>query len=94
MRRLFALHAAAAAALSMSVVPAAADRAAADACAERLSAESKLIYAATIGAVAPGTDLREVVRSKTRSLVMGGKLSRSQAQPAAEAAGACLKMAL
>ncbi len=94
MRASFPLRAAfVAAALSICTSPALANRAAADACAARLSAESKLIYAATIGAVAPGVDLKEIVRSKTRGLVMAGKLNRGQALAAAEAAGACLKQA-
>jgi hypothetical protein len=74
--------------------PAVANRSAADACAAKLQADAKLVYAAAIGAVAPGVDLREMVRSKTRALVIGGKLSRGQARPAAEAAGVCLKQAL
>jgi hypothetical protein len=82
------------AALPLSTVAARADRAAADRCAAKLSADSKLIYSDTIGAVAPGIDLKEVVRSKTRSLVIGGKLGRAGAQAAAEAAGTCLKQAL
>jgi len=79
-----------AAALSLSAGPSFADRAAADKCATGLSAESKLIYSASIGSVGPGVDLKDIVRSKTRSLVFAGKVGRSGAQAAAEAAGACL----
>jgi hypothetical protein len=86
--------AAVAIATPMFAAPALASRSAADACAAKLPADAKLIYAAAIGSVAPGIDLRDMVRSKTRALVMGGKLSRGQALPAAEAAGACLKQAL
>jgi hypothetical protein len=71
-----------------------ADRKTADACAAKLSPEAKLVYSATIGAVTTQATLKDTVTSKTRSLVMGGKLSRSAARPAAEAAGACLKQAL
>jgi hypothetical protein len=46
----------------------------------RLSAESKLIYAETIGAVAPGSTCG-MVTAKTRALVMAGKLSRGKARP-------------
>ena len=74
--------------------PSHASRAAADACAAKLPANSQMIYAATVADVAPGVDLRDVVRSRTRSLVIGGKLSRGEAQAAAEAAGACLKQVL
>lgn len=83
-----------AAALSLSPASSFAGKASADACAAKLSPEAKQIYAASIGSVAPGVDLREVVRGKTRSLVIGGKLTRDQARPAAEAAGVCLKQAL
>lgn len=85
---------AAAAVLSLTAVPSFANRASADACAAKLPPEAKQIYAASIGSVAPGADMKEVVRSKTRALVIGGKISRSAARPAAEAAGACLKQAM
>ncbi|HVZ53886.1 MAG TPA: hypothetical protein VG986_18100 [Pseudolabrys sp.] len=80
--------------VSLSAVPCFADRAAADKCAAGLSAESKLIYADSIGSVAPGVNLRDIVRSKTRSLVFAGKVGRSGAQAAAEAAGTCLVKAM
>jgi hypothetical protein len=70
-----------------------ADRTAADACAAKLPANAKLIYAASISEVTPATDLRELLRTKTRSLVIGGKVGRSDAMGAAEAAGACLREA-
>lgn len=74
--------------------PSFADRVAADKCATGLSAESKLIYAASIVAVAPGADLKDIVRAKTRSLVIAGKVDRGGAQAAAQAAGACLLKAM
>jgi len=80
--------------LTLPAAPSFASRVAADACAARLPADAKLIYAASIGSVAPGVDLAGSVRSKKRELVMAGKLDRAQAQPAAQAAGACLKQAL
>lgn len=83
-----------AAALSLGATPSFASKASADACAAKLSPEAKQVYAASIGSVAPGADMREIVRGKTRSLVIGGKLTRDQARPAAEAAGTCLKQAL
>jgi len=91
---LLAAAAIVAAALPLTTVPSLANRAAADSCAAKLSAESKLIYAASIGSVGPGADLKEVVRSKTRSLVMQGKIARGGAQSAAQAAGACLVQAM
>ena len=86
--------AAATVALAFSVVPSHANRAAADACAAKLTGDARLIYASTVGAVAPGVDMFETVRAKTRELAMAGKINRSQAQPAAQAAGECLKQAL
>lgn len=83
-----------AAGLLLSAAPSFANRATADACAARLSPEAKLVYTASIGSVTPRADLRDVVRSKTRALVMSGKLDRGGARTAAEAAGACLKLAL
>ena len=80
--------------LSLFTEPSLASKASADACAAKLSPDAKQIYAASIGSVAPGIDMKEVVRSKTRALVIGGKLSRDAARPAAEAAGACLKQAM
>ena len=94
MRRSMMLAAAVAVTLPMFTGPSFANRAAADACAAKLPANSQMIYAATIPAVAPGVALKDVVRAKTRALVMDGKLARGQAEAAAEAAGACLKQAL
>jgi hypothetical protein len=94
MNRAILLMATAVVTAPLLCAPAAANRAAADACAAKLPSAAKLVYAAAIGSVAPGIDLREMVRSKTRGLVIGGKLSRGQARPAAEAAGVCLKQAL
>jgi hypothetical protein len=93
MRRSLTLFAATAV-LALPAVPSFANRAAADACAGRLSSDAKLIYAATIGSVAPGANLPDTVRAKARELVMAGKIKRDQAKPAAQAAGACLKQAM
>lgn len=79
--------------LLASAGPSLADRKAADSCAAKLSPEAKLIYAETIGAVKPGVDLTATITAKARGLVMSGKLTRANARPAAEAAGACLKHA-
>ena len=84
---------AAVAVLPFAASPALANRAAADACAAKLPANSKLIYAATVDSVKANVKLADVVRDKTRSLVMSGKLSRGEAKGAAEAAGQCLKLA-
>jgi len=76
--------------MSMSV--ALADQKQAQSCAAGLQGESKLIYDASSASVASGGDVKETLESKTRSLVMDGKVARSSARASAEAAGACLKM--
>jgi hypothetical protein len=88
------LFAATTVALSFSVLTARADRAAADRCAAQLPANAKLIYASVIGDVKPDANVKDIVRSKTRSLVISGKLRRGEARGAAEAAGTCLKQAM
>jgi hypothetical protein len=92
--RYLLLAAASAVVLGVHATPSFADRAAADACAARLPADAKLIYGAVIGSVAPGVNLVDTVKLKTRSLVMAGKIQQAEAQTAAQAAGACLKQAL
>jgi hypothetical protein len=88
------LFAAVAVTLTVFTGPSFANRAAADACAAKLPAHGKLIYAATIPAVGPDVDLKDVIRAKTRALVMSGKLDRGQAPTAAQAAGVCLVQAM
>jgi len=79
--------------LSLSAAPSFANKAS-DACAAKLSPDAKQVYAASIGSVAPGVDMKEVVRSRTKGLVMSGRLNRANARSAAEAAGACLRQAM
>ncbi|MGQ9367925.1 hypothetical protein [Azospirillum sp. ST 5-10] len=78
--------------LAFVPAPALADAAAADNCAAALPADAKMIYDATRPSIAPGVKIADEIRAATRPLVMGGKLSRSDARPAAEAAGKCLAM--
>lgn len=68
-----------------------ADAKQAQSCAASLSPESKTIYEASSADVSAGGDIKSVLESKTRSLVIDGKVARSNARPSAEAAGACLK---
>jgi hypothetical protein len=82
-----------AATVLLPTAPSFAGRAEADACATKLSPDGKAIYAETIGSAATAKDMQDLVRTKTRALVMSGKLGRNEARPAAEAAGACLKLA-
>ncbi|MCS0496640.1 hypothetical protein NVS89_16180 [Ancylobacter sp. MQZ15Z-1] len=88
-----ALAAACLGALMFAAAPAHADKASADACAASLSADGKAIYAAAIGQVSSGADVRETVTSTTKSLAMSGQISRGSARSNAEAAGACLAQA-
>lgn len=78
--------------LALTPASALADVAAADACAGSLTAHGKMIYDATKPNIKPGVKVADEIKSATRPLVMGGKLNRSEAQPAAEAAGKCLVM--
>lgn len=66
----------------------------AQACGSQLDANAKLIFDDTLASVEPGVDLKSVVTAHTKALVMVGKLPRSEAKPAAKAAGDCLKLVL
>ncbi|HWB50321.1 MAG TPA: hypothetical protein VG651_14520 [Stellaceae bacterium] len=70
-----------------------ADRAAADACARKLSPQSKTIYDKSLSGVLSGQKPVDAVTAVARSMVMGGSMSRDTARPAAEAAGGCLRLA-
>jgi hypothetical protein len=70
---------------------ASADAAAAKACASALSPEGRMMFEAAALKVKPGSNLRDVLMSEVRGLVMSGKLSREIAQKNGPAVGACLK---
>jgi hypothetical protein len=76
----------------MSLSAASADQKKAQSCAQSLQGEPKVIYEASAAAVAAGGDVKDTLESKTRSLVMDGKVARSSARASAEAAGSCLKL--
>lgn len=80
-----------AAGLCMVATAAFADKMAAEACAAKLSAEARTIYAAVAPKVVPGVSLREVVTEQTRALVIAGAVSKATARTAAEKAGMCLE---
>lgn len=67
-----------------------ADQKKGDACAASLPKNARMIYDASSKDAAAAPDLRGLVESKTRSLVMSGNLARGEARDAAEAAGKCL----
>lgn len=71
--------------------PTAADEAAARGCAGKLGKDARMIFEAVAPGVTPSANLRDLVTAKTRELVIGGKINRSVAEPAALAAGECLK---
>lgn len=64
----------------------------AQSCAGSLQPESKLIFEQSAADVSAGGDIKSILASKTRALVIGGKVTRSTARPSAEAAGECLKL--
>ena len=69
-----------------------ADQKSADACAAKLPKEPAAIYSEVVAQIAPGANVRDIVVSVTRGMVMAGRLSRANARPAAEAAGSCLEL--
>jgi hypothetical protein len=71
-----------------------ADAAAGSACAANLTPDGKAIYAAVVAAGPTSQTLRSVVEEQTRSLAMGGSISRGSARDNAEAAGACVRASL
>ena len=74
------------------VEAAASANSAAETCAKGLTADSRLIYDATVQNMKGPDSLRDTVTQQTKAMVMAGKLSRDNARPAAEAAGNCLKL--
>ena len=80
------------AALVLLPVSGHADQASASACAGNLSKDGRMLYDKAAPSVTPSSDIREVLRSVARPLVMNGTLSRDAALAAAEPAGECLKL--
>ncbi|HTE36091.1 MAG TPA: hypothetical protein VK630_06065 [Reyranella sp.] len=71
-----------------------ADKAAGDACAAKLNADGKAVYAAVVAANPTTETLRSVVEHEARGLAMGGKISRGPARENATEAGECVKLGL
>jgi uncharacterized protein YcfJ len=86
--------AAAAVILVGASVGARADKAAGDACAAKLNADGKAVYAAVVAAKPTTETVRSVVEHEARGLAMGGKISRGSARDNAVAAGECVKLGL
>jgi hypothetical protein len=71
-----------------------ADKPAGDACAAKLNADGKAVYAAVVAAKPTTETLRSVVEHEARGLAMGGKIARGEARENATAAGECAKLGL
>ena len=71
-----------------------ADAAAGDACAAKLTADGKLVYAAVVAANATLQNLRETVEHQARELVFAGKIARAEGRDNAVAAGECVRTRL
>ena len=70
-----------------------ADRAAAQDCAAKLPNDARAIFDKTLPQIKPGTDLRALVTSNTRSLAFAGTIDRGTARDSAVAAAQCLERA-
>lgn len=77
--------------LALSSTAALAGPAEGKACAAALPAPGQVMYAAVAPDIAPGKDVLSTMKAKVRSMVFGGKLSRSDAQANAPAVKACLE---
>lgn len=71
-----------------------ADVAKGDACASHLSVVGKQIYAAVVAANPTLQNLRDTVRSQARGMVMGGQISRDDAEANAVPAAECVRVRL
>ena len=71
-----------------------ADKAAGEACAAKLNADGKAVYAAVVAANSTLETLRSVVEREARGLAMGGKISRGAARENATEAGECARVGL
>lgn len=71
---------------------AAAETTTADQCAAALGKEPRAIYDASVAAVQPGTNMRDLLTDKTRGLVQDGTVARASARASARAAYQCLEL--
>lgn len=69
----------------------AADPAAAQACAAKLTPEAKSIYDAAAPKMTPTTNMRDLLKSTTFGLIMQGEVKSADARPSAIAAAHCLR---
>lgn len=78
--------------LAAMTVPALASDSPAQACANKLDAKAKLIFANALPQIKPGSDLKTIITDITKSLVGQGQIPRADARGAAMSAGECLKL--
>jgi len=69
----------------------AANPAAAQACAAKLTPEAKAIYNAAAPKMTPTTNMRDLLKSTTFGLIMQGEVKQADARPSAIAAAHCLR---
>ena len=71
--------------------PAKADQASAQACAKGLPPEAMAIYRDSAPYVAPDTDMRSLLKTRVKALILEGSVQRATARTFARAAYGCLK---
>jgi hypothetical protein len=71
--------------------PAKADQTAAQACANGLPPEAMTIYQDAAPHVTPNTDVRSLLTTRVKALIVAGSVRRETARGSAKAAYACLK---
>ncbi len=69
-----------------------ANRADADACAARLTGQSKVIYRASVGYAVRGDSLEQAMTKATKPRVQSGRLSEEQARRFAREAANCVRL--
>jgi hypothetical protein len=73
------------------VAPARADQAAAIACARGLPPEANTIYQDSAPYVSSDTDMRSLLKTRVKALIMAGRVQPASAHSSAVAAYGCLK---
>jgi hypothetical protein len=82
----------AAAALALAPATAFADRADADACAARLSGNSKVLYRSVVGSVQAGSTLENAVKRAAKPKVDSGRWSEAEARKWGKEAANCARL--
>ncbi len=61
-------------------------------CVTKLDPAGRMIFDASLSKMAPGKELRDVVKETTKALVKSGEVKRDAAKESAKAAGKCLRI--